>query len=124
MGSSKTLALMFLLGALLVGGALGFTADRVIARDSLCAHPGDRVAMLKRLSDELRLSASQRTAIENILDKRHRDLVAILAPVRPQMDSVRGAARAEIAKLLTDRQRPAFQRMIEDSKKQEEASRK
>ena len=33
MESSKQHALMFLLGAVLVGGALGFTADRVIARD-------------------------------------------------------------------------------------------
>ena len=33
MQRSKNLAMMFLLGAVLVGGALGFTADRVWTRD-------------------------------------------------------------------------------------------
>jgi hypothetical protein len=33
MQRSRSLALMFLLGALLVGGALGFTADRVLTGD-------------------------------------------------------------------------------------------
>jgi len=34
MHSSKNVAIAFLLGAVLVGGALGFTADRVWMRDA------------------------------------------------------------------------------------------
>jgi hypothetical protein len=40
MQRSRSLALMFLLGALLVGGALGFTADRMLA-GGRCANNGD-----------------------------------------------------------------------------------
>jgi hypothetical protein len=39
MQQSKNLAITFLLGAVLVGGALGFTADRMMLRERI-AQPG------------------------------------------------------------------------------------
>ena len=118
MQRSKALALIALLGALIVGGAVGFTADRVLGRDP-CRNPGDRAAMRRYLADELELTPTQRVAVDSILDKRHRDMSAVIAPVKPQLDSIRSAARAEINKLLDDRQRRRFQQLIEDAKRRE-----
>ena len=50
MQNSKQLAVMFLLGAFVVGGALGFTADRVWGRDAACRDPrGSRELLYDRL---------------------------------------------------------------------------
>ena len=56
MQRSRSLALMFLLGALLVGGALGFTADRVLSADR-CAKNGDNRRSFAWLTEELHLTA-------------------------------------------------------------------
>ena len=74
MQRSKALALVFLLGTLLVGGVLGFTADRVMTGDRECRR-ADRAAMRELFARELGLSASQRAAVDSLLDKRHRDMI-------------------------------------------------
>ena len=59
MHNSKQLAVMFLLGAFVVGGALGFTADRVWGRDAACRDPrGSRELLYERLD----LTSTQRAA--------------------------------------------------------------
>ena len=122
MQRSKALALIALLGALIVGGAVGFTADRVLGRDP-CKFPGDRGAMRRFLAEELALTPTQRVAVDSILDKRHRDMSAVIAPVKPTLDSIRDAARAEINKLLDAQQRSRFQKLIEESKRRDEKER-
>jgi hypothetical protein len=113
MQRSKNLALLFLLGAVLVGGVLGFTADRVLARDSFCTKRSDWVTMRRVLAEELDLSPKQRAAVDNILDRRHTDMTAALAPVKTQIIAVRDRARADIAKQLDSEQQVKFQRLIE-----------
>src|SRR5919202_1077180 len=122
MQRSKALALTALVGALIVGGAFGFTGHRVLGRDP-CRNPGDRAAMRRFLADELELTPTQRVTVDSILDKRHRDMSAVIAPVKPQLDSIRSAARAEINKLLDEKQRRRFQQLIEDSKRKEDKER-
>ena len=61
MQRSKQQALMFLLGTLLVGAILGFSADRLFGDDA--PTPG-RQAMY----DDLQLSAEQRAAMDSRLD--------------------------------------------------------
>ncbi|MFN2397048.1 MAG: hypothetical protein ABR543_00150 [Gemmatimonadaceae bacterium] len=114
MQRSKSLALSFLFGALLVGGVLGFTADRVLMRDKLCSQVNDREGMRLRLAETLGLSETQRAAVDSILDKRHTEMSAIMAPVRPQLDAARNRAREEIAQQLSDDQKKKFQRLIEE----------
>lgn len=118
MQRSKTLAVIFLLGTLIVGGAIGFTADRLWVHD-FCSNRPDRKAMRAYLAKQLALTTSQRTSVDSILDQRHRDMSAILAPLRPQLDSIRDHARAEILKLLDASQRQRFQQIIEESKREE-----
>lgn len=113
MQRSKNLALSFLLGAVLVGGVLGFTADRVLMRDGVCSRWPDRTAMRRAMAEELDLSPQQRAAVDDILDKRHTDMADVLAPVQSQIIAIRDRARADIAKQLDSEQQVRFQRLIE-----------
>ncbi|HJR62829.1 MAG TPA: hypothetical protein VJ803_03945 [Gemmatimonadaceae bacterium] len=111
MQRSKNVAIMFLLGTLLVGGVLGFTADRVIGRSKSC----DRVSLRADLAGRLGLSEQQRAAVDSILDNRHQVMSAAMATIRPKMDSIRQHARNEIARVLDDRQRALFEQMVRES---------
>ena len=111
MRSSKGVALAFVLGALLVGGVLGFTADRVIGRDDECARRFTRSAMRQRLGDELGLSATQRLALDSILDRKRAAIDALHAPLRPSMDAVNDSAEKAIDAMLDEEQRQKFARM-------------
>jgi hypothetical protein len=119
---SKALALIFLIGTLVVGGAVGFTVDRLLVRNT-CRDVADRKTLRRTLADRLELTPTQRVAVDSILDKRHRDMNAVYDVVRPQiqpkLDSIRIAARAEISKLLDARQRVRFLQMIEESQREE-----
>jgi hypothetical protein len=108
MRQSKQLALMFLLGALLVGGALGFAADRAIVREKLSPRWGDPRAMRARFADELALDDAQRLTLDTILDWKHDRFTALLRPVRPQMDAVSDSANARITQMLRPAQRRTF----------------
>ena len=107
MQRSRSLALMFLLGAVLVGGALGFTADRVLVGDR-CAKDGDQRRSRSWLSEELHLTPTQSAAVDSIFERRHREMRAVIAPVRPRMDAVRDTARQQIRRVLDDAQRARF----------------
>lgn len=112
MQNSKQLAVMFLLGAGLVGGALGFTADRVWGRDTTCRDPRSSKELLY---DRLELTAAQREAWDGILDDRHNQYQTLLKPIRPQMDSVRMRARAQMRALLTTpEQRERFEAILRE----------
>lgn len=117
MQSSKHLAMAFLLGAVLVGGALGFTADRVWMRDVPCNDPRASRALL---SDRLELNKAQRAALDSILDDRHRQYDSLFKPIRPQMDSIRLRSRAQIRALLTTpEQRERFEAILREPRPNE-----
>jgi hypothetical protein len=128
MQSSKGYAMMFLLGAFVAGGALGFTADRMVqnsARDSR----GENFRA--RIAEELHLNAAQKTAIDSLMLERHRQIVALFKPVRPQLDSINAAARAvsdstheQIKRLLTPEQRVTFDKMREAARKDADRERR
>lgn len=116
MRRSKALALVFLAGTLVVGGAAGFTVDRVFVRDA-CQKSSDRGSLREELDARLHLTQLQRAQVDSILDKRHRDMSIVLDPVRPRLDSIRVAARGEIFKVLDSRQAPLFQQLIDESQR-------
>jgi Spy/CpxP family protein refolding chaperone len=101
MQRSKQQALMFLLGALIVGAALGFSADRVLGR----AQPETPLARRQAMYDDLALSPAQRAAMDSLLDQRHCQISRTLATVEPKLDSIRASARAQMDRLLTPEQR-------------------
>jgi hypothetical protein len=116
MQRSKYLALLLLLGTATASYALGFTSERVIGqnRDQECQRGGDQRAMRARLGEELSLSAAQREQLDRILDERHRQMTVVLAPVRPQMDSISAAARSQIRVMLAPEQQARFDRFHEE----------
>ena len=91
MERSKGYALMFLLGAFIAGGALGFTADRVI--DAKREHGHGPRAYRQRMAEELKLTAQQQASIDSLIEQKHRQIVALYKPVQPQLDSIAKQAR-------------------------------
>lgn len=108
MQQSKNLAIAFLLGAVVVGGALGFTADRVMLRDRISRPEGGRPS----LADRLQLDATQRAKLDSIVDDRHKRYTLIMSTVRPALDSVKQRARDEIRLILTPTQLAEFEKVL------------
>jgi Spy/CpxP family protein refolding chaperone len=92
---------MFLLGALLVGAILGFSANRVFGEKG----PETPAARRQAMYDDLQLTAAQRAAMDSLLDQRHCQIARTLASVEPRLDSIRASARAQMDRLLTPEQR-------------------
>jgi Spy/CpxP family protein refolding chaperone len=112
MQRSKQQALMFLLGAVLVGGVLGFSAERVLGR----GHSERSWAQRTALYDDLELTPPQREAMDSLMDDRNRRVDSLLGPVKQQIDSIRANARAQFYKIFTPEQRAKFDaRVREDS---------
>ena len=108
MQQSKNLAIAFLLGAVVVGGALGFTADRVMLRDRIGKSEPER----PKLADRLELDSAQRLRLDSIADDRRQRMDLVLAPVKPALDSIRERARDEIRLMLTPTQRAEFEKVL------------
>jgi Spy/CpxP family protein refolding chaperone len=118
MQRSKQQALMFLLGAVLVGGVLGFSAERVIGH----GHGQGSWAQRTTMYDDLELTAAQRATMDSVMDERSRRVDSLLRPVRLQIDSVRANARAQVYRIFTPEQRRKFEtRVREDSIRRAEA---
>ena len=120
MQRSKQQALMFLLGAVLVGGVLGFSADRVMSHGGKDHSWAARTAMY----DDLNLSHTQRAAMDSVIDEKNRRVDSLLKPVKQQIDSVRANARAQFYRIFTPEQRAKFDmRVREDSLRREQLRR-
>jgi Spy/CpxP family protein refolding chaperone len=111
MQRSKSLALAFLLVAFIAGGTLGFAMERV-GGSSLFGRRGGENKMLDRFAAELSLTPAQRTAVDSILDERHRLMEAQYATIRPQMNAIRDSARNQIALRLTPEQRVKYDQYL------------
>ena len=96
----KQQALVFLLGAVLVGGVLGFSADRVFRHEH-----GSLAARRKAMYDDLGLAPAQRLTLDSLFDNRNCQLDALFKPIQPALDSVKAATRAQVDRLLTPAQR-------------------
>jgi len=108
---TKQLAVAFYVAAALAGAVVGITVDRYFVRSSFMSQLGDQRAMRDRLADELRLDATQRAALDTILDARNERFEALMEPVKPQLDSVGAAARTQIRQLLTPEQQAIYDKM-------------
>ncbi len=114
MTRQKSVAAAFLGGALLVGGLLGFTADRLVL-GATCEKQWDQRHLRTRLAEDLALSEGQRTSVDSILDRRTARTRALIDPIRPQLDSAVDAARDEIRAVLSPEQRVKFEAMVRET---------
>src|SRR5436853_5502949 len=108
MQRSKQQALMFLLGAVLVGGVLGFSAERVILHVDKDRSWAARTAMY----DDLGLSSSQRASMDSVIDEKNRRVDSLLKPVKPQVDSVGAKARVQFYRIFTPDQLTKFESRV------------
>lgn len=114
MQRSKQQALFFLLGAVLVGGVLGFSADRVLSSDR-----GRHWAPRQAMYDDLGLSAEQRSTMDSLLDDRNCQISALMKPVRPALDSVKASAHQQVLQVLTPEQRAKLELRKQEMEKRE-----
>ena len=119
--STRSLALAFVLGALLVGGVLGFTADRVLGRDDACSRYFTRSELRKRFADRLELTDAQRVKVDSILDTKRVAMDSIQAPVRNAMAAVSDSATRRIESVLDAKQRATFAEMRADRDRRDKA---
>ena len=103
----KRQALFFLLGAVLVGGVLGFSADRVIQRRP---HTwAERTTMY----DDIGLSTTQRAAADSVWDNTNCAMEQVYRPVRPVLDSIRTASWRQFRALLSPDQLARLQARLQ-----------
>ena len=115
----KQQALAFLLGAVLVGGVVGFSADRVFRRDDTSV-----AAKRKAMYDDLDLQPAQRAALDSLFDARNCKYDAIFNSIRPALDSLKAETRARTNSILTDEQRTKLESRRKDHDSKDEAERK
>jgi Spy/CpxP family protein refolding chaperone len=119
MQRSKQQALMFLLGAVLVGGVLGFSA-RSMLRDG----KEHSWAARQTMYDDLELTPAQRAAMDSVIDEKNRRVDSILKPVKLVLDSVRANTRTQFFRIFTSEQRTKFEtRVREDSVRRDQLRR-
>src|SRR5437762_5540536 len=106
MERSKGYALMFLLGAFVAGGALGFTADRVMDAKRGREMRGPR-AYRQKMADELNLTPRQQASVDSLIEQKHRQIVALYKPVKPQLDSI-----ALLARVVSDSTHSQIKRLL------------
>src|SRR4051812_49212560 len=117
MNRSKGYALMFLLGAFVTGGALGFTADRVLGGGHSREGRGAR-AYRQRMAEELKLTPAQQASVDSLIEQKHRQILALYQPVQPQLDAaalqsrvISDSTHAQIKRLLNPEQQIKFDEM-------------
>ena len=115
----KQQALAFLLGALLVGGVVGASADRMIRQ------PDDSIeARRKRMYDDLDLAPAQRATLDSVFDASNCQLDALYAPMQPAYDSIKALRRNQINAVLTPKQRTRLEARRKDDAVRRDAERK
>ena len=119
MSRPKQQALTFLLGAVLVGGVVGFSADRVFRHEdnSIASHR-------KELYDDLGLAPGQRATLDSVFDDSNCQIDVLFRPLQPAMDSIRTARRAAMNTILTPDQRTRLEARRKDAEARRDADRK
>ena len=115
----KQQALAFLLGALLVGGVLGFSADRVFRQEELT--PAQRRA---QFYEDIGITAQQRPVLDSLLDARNCLMDSVVKTFQPRLDSIKTASRAEMDRLLTPDQHARLEARRKDDAMRHAAERK
>ena len=116
----KQQALAFLLAALLVGGVVGFSADRVFRQTD-----NSLESRRKKMYDDLGLAPAQRTTLDSVFDASNCQLDALYSPLQPAYDSIKSARRNQMNAILTPEQRTRLEvrRKVEDVRRDAERKR-
>ncbi len=119
MQNPKQQAIAFLLGALLVGGVVGFASDRMLRKDDFSI-----AARRKALYDDLALQPPQRAAADSLFDARNCQFDAVFKPLQPALDSIKANTRTQLNALLTPEQRVRLDARRKEEQARHDAERK
>lgn len=116
MHRSKSMAMVFLLGVFLAGGAAGFAANEIAGPEKPCKSDG--ASYRERFAAELGLSDSQRRVVDSLMEAKRTRVRALYGPMRPRLDSI-GRVRDSIFEdtqrnlkaLLSPKQQARFDQM-------------
>jgi len=108
MQRTKQQALMFLLGAVLVGGALGFSADRYLGHERFATQFGPRT----RFYDELGLTQQQRLTLDSLAFVQDCAMKAVLAPHDSLLKAMKAHFRAQRDSVFTKEQKARLDQMV------------
>jgi Spy/CpxP family protein refolding chaperone len=129
MTRTKSLALVFYLGAALAGAAVGAAADRVSVRSP--SAPSDLGSIRNRFFDQLHLTGVQRDSAAVIYYERDKKLGTImdkykasLDPMRAERDSVFTEYRQRLSRLLTPEQQAIWDQMRREREKAQRMEKK
>jgi len=117
MQRSKQQALMFLLGAVLVGGAVGFSADRYIGHEKFATQYGPR----QRFYEELGLNAQQRTTMDSLAFQQDCAVRQVLSPHDSVLKAIRTRFQAQRDSVLTKDQLARMETRRKDIQARREA---
>jgi len=115
----KQQAIAFLLGAVLVGGALGFSADRVFRNADLT--PAQRRAAFY---EDIGITDAQRPTLDSLLDDRNCRMDSVVRTIQPSLDSIKSASRVQMDRLLTPDQHARIEARRKDDAARHAADRK
>jgi len=108
MQRTKQQALMFLLGAVLVGGALGFSADRYLGHERFATQFCPR----GRFYDELGLSPQQRATLDSLAFVQDCAMKAVLAPHDSLLKAMKAHFRAQRDSVFNKEQKARLDQMV------------
>lgn len=120
MQRTKQQALMFLLGATLVGGALGFSADRYLVHEKVASQFGPR----RRFYDDIGLSDRQQKALDSLAFARECETRAVLAPHDSAMKAIRTRFYTQRDSVFTKEQKTLFDKLMDEARKRRDAEMK
>ena len=115
----KQQAIAFLLGALLVGGVVGFASDRMLRKDDMSL-----ASRRKALYDDLDLQQVQRAAMDSLFDARNCQYEAVFKPIQPTLDSIKAATRLQMHVILSPEQRARLDARRKDDEARHSSERK
>jgi hypothetical protein len=133
--SPKVRAIGVLTALVLASGVAGAAIDRMVVRSQhtiamfdttfhplssilRSPTPADRQLYRTQLKSALDLTAAQDSAIESVLSARAGEFTALREEMRPRVDRLVTDERADIEKVLTDRQREEFRRLQQRGREQ------
>jgi hypothetical protein len=103
-----TVSLIFLAGAVVGGLAMRYGVHSMLHAQTPFWQLGGKQVSLQRLTSELDLTPTQQAEMETVLD----DFVMYVQMLQAQMDDVLATGQARIMRVLDERQKKKFEKML------------
>lgn len=126
MTKSTRVAALYLGVVFLAGALFGLVADRLYQRTASAGPPPRtdprdfRARYLDRLQKDLALSPEQLAQVTTILEETDQRFRQVREKVAPEFESIRNNQRQRVFALLSPEQRPKYEKILEEHRRQRE----